>query len=114
MTTLLILYVASGALLMALSLPLLWGKIPPNGLYGFRVRATLEDPSIWYAANKFAATRLLWSGATFVVAAVVLYPIPGISVDVYSLGCLFLFAVPFVFGLFQSIRYVKSLSRQTR
>jgi hypothetical protein len=52
MTTLLILNVASGALLMALSLPLLWGKIPPNGLYGFRVRATLENPSIWYAAQQ--------------------------------------------------------------
>jgi uncharacterized membrane protein len=113
MTTLLILYLASGVLLTLLLLPLLWGKIPPNGLYGFRVRATLENPSIWYAANRFAAKRLLWSGVTFVVAALILYFVPGISVDVYSLGCLFLFAVPFVIGLIQSIRYVKSLSRQT-
>jgi repressor LexA len=35
-------------LLMLLSLPLLWGRIPPNGLYGFRVRATLDNPDIWY------------------------------------------------------------------
>jgi hypothetical protein len=56
---------------------------------------------------------MLWSGAVFVAAAVVLYFIPGISVDVYSLGCLFLFAVPFVIGLIQSIRYVKSLARRT-
>ena len=114
MTTLLILYLASGVLLMLLSLPLLWGKIPPNGLYGFRVRATLENPSIWYPANKFAAKRLLWSGAVFVAAAVVLYFIPGISVDVYSLGCLFVFAVSFVIGLVQSVRYVRALAHQTR
>jgi hypothetical protein len=47
MTTLLILHVASGVLLMGLSLPLLWGKVPPTGLYGFRARATLENPRSW-------------------------------------------------------------------
>ena len=111
MTTLLILHVTSGVLLMALSLPLLWEKIPPNGLYGFRVRATLENPQIWYAANKFAAKRLLMAGAVFVAAALILYFIPGVRVDTYSLGCLFLFAVPFVIGLVQSLRYVKSLAQ---
>jgi len=113
MTTLLILHVASGVLLILLSLPLLWEKVPPNGLYGFRVRATLENPRVWYAANKFAAKRLLWSGAVFVAAALILYFIPGIGVDAYSVGCLFLFAVPFIVGLIQSVRYVKSLARQT-
>jgi hypothetical protein len=76
-------------------------------------RATLENPRIWTAANKFAAKRLLCSGAVLVPTAVVLYLIPGISVEVYSLACLFLFAVPFIIGLLQSIRYVKSLARQT-
>lgn len=114
MKTLLILHAASGVLLMVLSLPWLWGKVPPNGLCGFRVKATLENPRIWYAANKFAAKRLLGAGAVFVAAAVILYFIPGIGVDTYSLGCLFLFAVPFIIGLVQSFRYVKSLARQVR
>jgi hypothetical protein len=113
MTTLLILHVASGVLFMALSLPLLWEKVPPNGLYGFRVRATLENHQIWYAANKFAAKRMLAAGAVFVVAALILYFIPGIDVDDYSIGCLVLFAVPFVIGLVQSLRHVKLLDRQT-
>lgn len=112
MTTLLILHVASGVLPILLLLPLLWGKIPPDGLYGFRVRATLDNPRIWYAANRFAAKRLLWSGATFAVAALILHSVPGISVDVYALGCLFLFAAPFTFGLIQSVRYAKSLARR--
>jgi uncharacterized membrane protein len=93
---------------------LLWEKVPPNGLYGFRVKATLENAQIWYAANKFAAKRLLVAGAVFMVAAVVLYFIPGIGVDTYSLGSLFLFAVPFVIGLVQSLRYVKALAWQVR
>lgn len=114
MTTLLILHVASGVLLMALSLPLLWEKVPPNGLYGFRVKATLENPQIWYAANKFAAKRMLAAGAVFVAAAVILYFIPGIGVDTYAIGCLVLFAVPFIIGLVQSLRYVKSLAQQSQ
>lgn len=71
MTTLLILHMASGVLLMALSLPLLWQRLPPNGLYGFRVKATLENPQIWYGANKFAAKRTLAAGAVFVAAALI-------------------------------------------
>jgi UPF0716 family protein affecting phage T7 exclusion len=114
MTTLLILYLASGMLLMLVSLPLLWGKIPPNGLYGFRVRATLDNPDIWYAANKFAAKRWLVAGAVFVVAAVVLYLIPGIAVDIYSLSCFGVFVIPCIVGLVQSLRYVKRLARHNR
>jgi len=36
----------SGALLAALSVPMIMGKIPPNGLYGFRVKKTMENPDI--------------------------------------------------------------------
>lgn len=78
------------------------------------MKAALENPRIWYTANKFAAKRLLVAGAVFVAAALILYFIPGIGVDNYSLGCLFLFAVPFIIGLVQSVRYVKSLARQVR
>jgi SdpI/YfhL protein family len=79
MSILLIVYVGSGLLLILVSLPLLWGKIPPNPIYGFRVRATLEDPAIWYLANKFAAKRLIRTGAVVVGAALSLYSIPGLS-----------------------------------
>ena len=54
------------ALMIGLSIPPLQGKVPPNGLYGFRTPKTLSDPSIWYAANRFAAQ------ATIVVAAVMI------------------------------------------
>jgi hypothetical protein len=99
-------------LLILVSLPLLWGKAPPNELYGFRVRATLENPRIWYAANKFAVKRMLLAGTVFVAAAVALFFIPCISGDVYSLGCLFLFAVLFGIGLIQSVHSMRSLVRQ--
>lgn len=44
---LLILFVGGGAMLIAISIPLIQGRIGPNRWYGFRVRQTLENPSIW-------------------------------------------------------------------
>ena len=107
----LILYVGSGLLLILVSLSLLWGKITPNPIYGFRVRATLKNPAIWYPANKFAAKRLIWAGAVVVGASLSLYSIPGLSLDWYALGCLAAFAIAMIFALIQSFRYLRSLTR---
>jgi uncharacterized membrane protein len=109
MLTLLILYLVCGSLLVALSLPLLYDKIPPNPLYGFRTAQTLRDPRVWYAANRYAAKWFIVAGASIVFAALLLYVIPGISVDGYALGCLAVFVVFFTFGLVQSIRFIKGL-----
>ncbi len=111
MTTLLIVYIGSGLLLILVSLPLLWEKVPPNPLYGFRVRATLENPAIWYPASKFAAKRLIWTGAVVAVAALTLYSIPGLSLDAYALGCLAVLMVALTFTLVQSLRHLRTLTR---
>ncbi len=60
------------------------------------------------------AKGLFVAGAVFVMAALILYFMPGIGVNTYSLGCLILFAVPFMIGLVQTVQYVKSLARQVR
>jgi uncharacterized membrane protein len=111
MTTLLVLYAGSGLLLVLVSLPLLWGKVPPNPLYGFRVRATLENPAIWYPANKFAAKCLIWTGVVVAGAALILYTIPGLSLNWYALACLSLFMIALAFTLVQCFRHLKTLTR---
>ena len=60
MITLLVLYLVTGLLLVGLSLPLIYRKVPPNYWYGFRVRATLENEEVWYPANEYAGKRLFW------------------------------------------------------
>jgi uncharacterized membrane protein len=40
------------ALMIAFSVPMVLGKVPPDGFYGFRTRKTLSSPSVWYPANK--------------------------------------------------------------
>jgi hypothetical protein len=88
MTTLLIMYVVFGILLVALSIPLIRRKIPPNGLYGFRIPKTLNHPDLWYEANYRIGWWLLVSGAAIVLAGVGLSFVPGISVDAYALSVL--------------------------
>jgi hypothetical protein len=107
MEALLWLFTGSGLLLSALSIPLILRKIKPNGLYGFRVKATLEAPTLWYAVNAYSDWRLLAAGLCIILAAVGLYLVPGLSLDGYALACLGVFAVVFWVGLVQSIRYMR-------
>ena len=46
---------------------------------------------------------------SILITALLFYFIPGISVDVYALGCLAVFVVVFTTGLVQSIRFLKTL-----
>jgi hypothetical protein len=111
MTMLLVTYLASSIVVMGLSVPLLLGKIGPNGWYGFRTSATLNDPQLWYAVNHYAAKRLLFAGVVMLIASLVLYILPGITVDGYALACLAVFMLTFLPGLGQSFLYLRHLSR---
>ena len=59
MIVVMVIFILSGVVLAVVSVPLMMGKIPPNGLYGFRVRKTMEHPEIWYPVNKYGGERLL-------------------------------------------------------
>jgi len=105
----LVMYAGSGLLLAGLSIPLITGKIKPNGLYGFRVKATMENPALWYAMNRYSGWRLLVAGLVTVAGAIGLYLVPAISLDTYALACLGMFGVAFIGGLVQSILYLRRI-----
>lgn len=109
MKFLLILFLVSGGLLVLLSLPLLRNQIAPNGLYGFRVKKTLENPEIWYAVNQHFARRLLWTGLVVMIASALLYLVPGLSEDQYALAILVVLLGFLLTGLIQSIRFMHKL-----
>jgi uncharacterized membrane protein len=112
MSSLFLLYFLGGILLILLAVPLMLEKVKPNAVYGFRVRATLEDPAAWYAVNKHFGRRLLIVGLLDCIASVLLYFVPGISVDAYALGMLAVFGVAFSIALLQSWKYMKSLEER--
>jgi len=112
MSTLLILYVASGLLLAALAVPMIRRKIPPNGLYGFRVRQTLEHPEFWYPANEYAGRCLLWAGLVIAAAAAILYVVPGLTVDGYALACLGVDVIALTVAVVLSFRHLRTLTEE--
>jgi hypothetical protein len=108
MLFLMILFTANGLVLAVLSVPLILGRIPPNGLYGFRVRKTLEHPEIWYPVNQYGGKWLLAASLCLVIGAICLALIPGITLEVYSLAVLGIWVVIFTVALIASFRYMNS------
>ena len=106
-------FVGLGILSIIISLPLIDEKVKPNPLYGFRVRATLENPKVWYAANKYFARRLFLAGVVEIVAAIALFIMPNISVDMYVLGVLGVFAIAFTIAMIQSFNCLKSIRQES-
>jgi uncharacterized membrane protein len=102
------LYIASGIVLALLAIPTILRWIPPNGIYGFRVGATLQNRELWYDVNRYAGWRLLVVGLVIVVAAVGLARIPGITIDAYALACLAVFALALAAAVISTVRYMKA------
>ena len=108
MVTLMILFISSGLLLAALSVPLILRRIGPNPLYGFRVKRTLEDPAVWYPVNAYAAKRLLVVGLGISVSASLLFFAPGIDLDVYAWSCAGIGLAGILVAVIQSFLYLQS------
>jgi len=102
-------FLVSGSVLAALSVPLILGSIPPNGLYGFRVRKTMENPEIWYPVNKYGGKWLLAASLCLVGAAVAFVFIPGIQLETYSLAVLVVWVIAFIVAMTASFRYLNRL-----
>ncbi len=113
MVSLLALYSFGGLLLAGLSVPLILQKIPPNGLYGFRIRSTLEDPQLWYRVNAYAGRRLLIVGLGAALSSIILYFTSGNSIDQYALSCLAIFLALFLWAIISSFLYLRTLQNKT-
>ena len=101
-----------GIISILIALPLLDEKIKPNLIYGFRVRATLENPKIWYAVNKYFAQRLFLAALVEIVIAVVLFA-TNIDPLTYVLSTLGVFVIAFTIGMMQTSSYLKSIARES-
>ena len=70
-------------LFVALSIPLILRKVPPNHVYGYRTRATLSADALWYEANAYFGRRFVAASVLAAVTAVALYLWGGVSPGVY-------------------------------
>jgi uncharacterized membrane protein len=85
----LLLFAGVTALMMALAVPLIRGRVKPNVLYGVRTPKTLGDERVWYAANAYGGRLLFGAGIVQLVAVVALYFVPRLHADfvAYNLAC---------------------------
>lgn len=107
---LLTLFLTSGGLIVLLSIPLIRCKVPPNSLYGFRVRRTLENPDIWYPANVYAAWHMLGLGAAIMIAACLAYFVVGSDIAWFGSVVGIVTAIGLSTMLFRSFRYLRKLT----
>ncbi len=66
-------YGLMGLLVVALCVPMMYDKIPPNSFYGFRTPRTLSDPNVWYPANRVAGRNLALAGLIVIITALVVF-----------------------------------------
>jgi hypothetical protein len=57
---------AIGPVLVLMSIPLMLRWVPPNRVYGFRIRATLRNKSVWYDANALGGRHFFLLGLLLV------------------------------------------------
>lgn len=59
-------------LIIALAIPLVCEKIPPNGWYGFRIQKTFSSDEMWYRTNKLGGQYFIVAALLQMAAAVIL------------------------------------------
>jgi uncharacterized membrane protein len=79
-----LLFIAAGAVIILISIPLMRRRVPPNALYGLRVPSTFADEWVWYEANARSGRDLVGLGLLVVAVALLLPAAPGITPDVYG------------------------------
>ena len=59
--TISLIHVCAAVLLVAISVPLILGKIPMNHYYGARFKASFSSEANWYAINRYGAKCLAFA-----------------------------------------------------
>ncbi len=85
----LIINVVIPLLMIVLSVPLVYEKIPPNRWYGFRTPKTFSSDSMWYRTNKLGGQYFIVAALVQLVALIVLaLTWPGAAAQVTQWGIL--------------------------
>ena len=95
-----------GIMMLIVSIPLIFKKIPPNAFIGFRLPGLNLNEENWYKVNSFGGLRLLiWSIPVLVFAVLILFlPHIGSSAD-FKLAIVTVDLLPITIAAIQTILY---------
>jgi hypothetical protein len=79
--------IGSGLLFIIISLPLVFGMIPMNNLYGFRLRKAFLSHVLWYEINAYGGKQfILWSVIMMVFDIAAIFLLKGTDYAVATMG----------------------------
>lgn len=67
-----VVFAFTGLLFIGLAQPLIKRRIPPNGIYGFRMPDAFSSDAVWYAVNEYSARLLRMLGVVVLISIPVL------------------------------------------
>jgi len=105
---LLVSFVGTGLLITALAIPLALGNVPPNLLYGVRVRATRHNVDIWYYVNERSGRDQIVVGVLNVIAPALLYILYDATEPTYAYACMGVLFASLVVMMVRSRRYIRT------
>ena len=107
-----VLFIVGGIFLMIVAIPMIRGKVKPNGWYGFRMPVTQKSEEIWYPANAYAGKGLVIVGLIVILKAIFIPLFFNLTPDQYAIiMTIILLGALFIMFIF-SYRYAKKLDAQ--
>jgi hypothetical protein len=96
-----------GVLLFAVSMPLVYRKVPMNDLYGVRIRAAFESEQRWYDINAYGGRQLAkWSWLP-ICSGVAGFFIPSEAFAAYAIANIVTLALTVFIPLFLISRWTR-------
>ena len=105
MITLSITYLLSGLLISLATLPLVYGKIPMNALYGIRVKQTFESETSWYHLNEVGGMIFTMLGFPLILSGGLGFFLPQTMLVIHSTLTLVITLISSGFAIYLFMRY---------
>src|SRR5688572_18081197 len=76
----------TGIVIFGLAIPLILRRVPPNGVYGVRTKASFASESDWYRINSIGGRHLAVSGLLILIVGAVGFFLPMSMFSAYSIS----------------------------
>ena len=97
------------AVFAVIAIPLILRKVPRNVIYGFRIKATLENDFVWYEANAYFGELFLISSTISALLMIFLYFSDIVSMQNFLNASIAVLIVPPLIAVLLTLCFIKSL-----
>ncbi|HNY50589.1 MAG TPA: SdpI family protein [Smithella sp.] len=94
-----------------IAVPLFLRKVPRNVIYGFRIKATLKNDSVWYEANAYFGKLLIISSLISALLMIMLYFANFLLIQNFMYASIALLVVPSLAATLLTLRHIKTIQQ---